>query len=82
MASLDEDIKERQENEVNVLAAIFENDMKVIRGSCPWKVWRNPEIVIHMTPFNNSRGSSEVHVSVNLRVKFTQRYPLEMPELR
>jgi len=76
-----DELKERQEEEVTCLAAIYENEMKDLRLADPWKVWRPPEIKIHLMPFNNSRGSTEVNVSVDLKVEFTPQYPLTVPKI-
>eukprot|EP00092_Neocalanus_flemingeri_P000288 GFUD01000308.1.p1 GENE.GFUD01000308.1~~GFUD01000308.1.p1 ORF type:complete len:1589 (+),score=464.17 GFUD01000308.1:43-4809(+) len=76
-----EELKERQENEVEALRSIFDTGFRDIRDEDVWKVWRPPELVLHLVPENSTQGYTEAHVSVDLRVKFSAKYPIVKPEL-
>ena len=74
------ELKERQENEVEALKSIFDHNFKDCREVDVWQVWRPPEFEIQILPENTTQGYSEAYVSVTLRFKFTQNYPEVRPE--
>ena len=76
-----DELKERQENEVAALKSIFDQSFQDHRVEDVWKVWRPPEFEIQILPENSTQGYCEAHVSVNVRVKFSVRYPLVGPEI-
>ena len=76
------ELKERQENEVQALRSIFDHNFKDCREIDVWQVWRPPEFEILILPENTTQGHSEAFVSITLRIKFTQRYPEVKPEHR
>jgi len=84
--NLDE-LKERQENEVEALKSIFDSSFRDIRRENVWNVSDEdarkvpPELIIHLVPENSTQGYTEAHVSVDLRVKFCPKYPLVKPAL-
>ena len=84
--NLDE-LKERQENEVEALKSIFDSSFRDIRKENVWNVSDEdarkvpPELIIHLVPENSTQGYTEAHVSVDLRVKFCPKYPLVKPAL-
>ena len=76
-----DELKERQENEVAALKSIFDQSFQDHRVEDVWKVWRPPEFEIQILPENSTQGYCEAHVSVNMRIKFSVRYPLVRPEI-
>ena len=76
-----DELKERQENEVAALRSIFDESFQDQRTEDVWKVWRPPEFEINILPENSTRGHCEAHVSVNVRIKFSARYPLVSPDI-
>jgi len=82
-----EELKERQENEVEALKSIFDSSFRDTRDENAWNVSGEdakkvpPELVIHLVPENSTQGYTEAHVSVDLRVKFSTKYPLVKPVL-
>ena len=75
------ELKERQENEVAALRSIFDQNFSDCREVDVWQVWRPPEFEITILPENTTQGYSQAYVSVTLKIKFTQNYPLIKPEL-
>ena len=82
-----DDLKERQENEVEALKSIFDSSFRDIRNENVWSLTDEdakkvpPELVIHLVPENSTHGYTEAHVSVDLRVKFCPKYPITKPVL-
>ncbi|XP_053331392.1 eIF-2-alpha kinase GCN2 [Spea bombifrons] len=67
----------RQENELQVLDAIYGGDFTDLRQNSPWKVQQPPEILLALSP-----QGKEVHVKVDLWVKCPQTYPDVPPEIK
>uniref|UniRef100_A0A8C5Q8M5 eIF-2-alpha kinase GCN2 n=1 Tax=Leptobrachium leishanense TaxID=445787 RepID=A0A8C5Q8M5_9ANUR len=67
----------RQENELQVLEAIYGGDFTDLRQNSPWKVQQPPEVILALRPLGN-----EVHVNVDLWVKCPQTYPDVPPEIK
>ncbi|KAG8449508.1 hypothetical protein GDO86_016233 [Hymenochirus boettgeri] len=67
----------RQENELQVLEAIYGGDFIDVRRSSVWKIQQPPEIILTLHPQGN-----EVHVKVDLWVKCPQTYPDVPPEIK
>ena len=88
MEADDSELKERQENEFEALKSIFDINFRDIRGeNMKWKVSDEtlkvvpPEFLLKVHPENSTNGYTEVHVSIELRVKFCSRYPYNKPSL-
>lgn len=77
----DEDLKERQENELKVLQSIFLDDIKDMRKRDKWKLWRPPEVLLTLRPQESMTPLKEVHVQVDLHVTCTHQYPNEAPRV-
>ncbi|XP_013386608.1 eIF-2-alpha kinase GCN2 isoform X2 [Lingula anatina] len=56
-------------------------DFKDCRTKDAWKVHRPPEICLRLLP-QQSMGSTQVYVQVELVIKCTENYPNEAPQLR
>ncbi|KAM8920871.1 eIF-2-alpha kinase GCN2 [Pelodytes ibericus] len=67
----------RQENELQVLEAIYGPDFTDLRASSPWKVQQPPEVILALRPQGN-----DVHVNADLWVKCPQTYPDVPPEIQ
>ena len=80
MAETEESLDERQENEVEVLRAIYDCDFEDLRKSDVWKVRRPPEFLLKMRPDHDSRGAQQA-CTVDLHVKCDEKYPLVPPQL-
>ncbi|XP_076353947.1 eukaryotic translation initiation factor 2 alpha kinase Gcn2 isoform X2 [Tachypleus tridentatus] len=76
---MEESLQERQENELNVLQAIFFDCIKDLRNQDVWKVWRPPEVQITLHPQQSMTTGKEVHVQLDLIVRCTENYPNEPP---
>ncbi|XP_014673320.1 PREDICTED: eukaryotic translation initiation factor 2-alpha kinase 4-like [Priapulus caudatus] len=76
----DNSYEARQEEEIEVLKAIYENEFEDIRGSDPWKVWRPPEIRLSLIPTGSS-SEKEIHSQLQLWIKCSAKYPDEEPEV-
>ncbi|XP_022239338.1 eIF-2-alpha kinase GCN2-like [Limulus polyphemus] len=76
---MEESLQERQENELNVLQAIFFDCVKDLRKQDVWKVWRPPEVQITLHPQQSMTAGKEVHVQLDLIVRCTEDYPNEPP---
>lgn len=77
----EESLSERQEFELQALEAIYTGDVVDLREKDAWKVQRPPEIKITIKPQESIGHHEENHVQVDLHVKCSARYPLEIPEL-
>ncbi|KAM4690200.1 eIF-2-alpha kinase GCN2 [Rhinophrynus dorsalis] len=67
----------RQENELQVLEAIYGGDFTDLRRNFAWKVQQPPEVILALRPQGN-----EVYVKVDLWVKCPQTYPDVPPEIK
>lgn len=74
----EEDLKERQENEMKVLQSMFLDDVKDLRKNDKWKTWRPPEILLTLRP-QQSMTPFQAHVQVDLHVKCNSQYPNVVP---
>ncbi|KAH6947973.1 hypothetical protein HPB50_022289 [Hyalomma asiaticum] len=61
----EEDLKERQENEMKVLQSMFLDDVRDLRKNDKWKTWRPPELLITLRP-QQSMTPFQAHVQVDL----------------
>ena len=50
------ELKERQENEVEALKSIFDHNFKDCREVDVWQVWRPPEFEIMILPENTTQA--------------------------
>ena len=75
-----DELKERQENEVEALKSIFDHNFKDCRHGDVWQVRRPPEFEILILPENSTQGYSQAYVSVTLKFKFTSSYPRVKPD--
>ncbi|XP_077179044.1 eIF-2-alpha kinase GCN2 isoform X2 [Paroedura picta] len=71
----------RQENELQVLEAIYGQDFQDLRHDRPWKVRQSPEINLVLRPQGLS-GDHEVYAKVDLWVKCPHTYPDTVPEIQ
>ncbi|XP_075049500.1 eIF-2-alpha kinase GCN2 [Mixophyes fleayi] len=67
----------RQENELQVLEAIYGEDFTDLRKSSAWKVQQPPEVTLALCPQGN-----ECYVKLELWVKCPQTYPDVPPEIK
>nr|DBA14331.1 TPA: hypothetical protein GDO54_005319 [Pyxicephalus adspersus] len=67
----------RQENELQVLEAIYGEDFTDLRKTSVWKVQQPPEVTLALCPQGN-----ECHVKLDLWVKCPQTYPDVPPEIK
>ncbi|KAH7981783.1 hypothetical protein HPB52_001093 [Rhipicephalus sanguineus] len=74
----EEDLKERQENEMKVLQSMFLDDVKDLRKNDKWKTWRPPELLITLRP-QQSMTPFQAHVQVDLHVRCSSQYPNDVP---
>ncbi|XP_075532445.1 eukaryotic translation initiation factor 2 alpha kinase Gcn2 [Dermacentor variabilis] len=74
----EEDLKERQENEMKVLQSMFLDDVKDLRKNDKWKTWRPPEILLTLRP-QQSMTPFQAHVQVDLHVRCNSQYPNVVP---
>ena len=77
----EESLVERQEEEVEVLKAIYDCDFQDLRKSDVWKVRRPPEFLLKIRPDHDSRGPNQQACTVDLRIKCSDKYPLVPPEI-
>ncbi len=80
MEEAETEAETRQEEEVQVLKAVYDEDFEDLRQKDVWKVERPPEFTLKLKPLHDSKGNLEENVSVKLRVKFGREYPKEAPE--
>ncbi|KAJ9599725.1 hypothetical protein L9F63_026426 [Diploptera punctata] len=74
--------RDRQENEILALKAIFTHELKDMREEDAWNVWRPLELVITLTPQQGSSGQQEVHAHIDLHVICSEQYPEEAPAIK
>ncbi|KAM3917996.1 eIF-2-alpha kinase GCN2 [Leptodactylus fuscus] len=67
----------RQENELQVLEAIYGEDFTDLRKTSAWKVKQPPEVTLSLRPQGN-----EFHVQLDLWVKCPLLYPDVVPEIK
>ncbi|KAM5129109.1 eIF-2-alpha kinase GCN2 isoform 2-T2 [Mantella aurantiaca] len=67
----------RQENELQVLEAIYGEDFTDLRRTSAWKVHQPPEVTLALCP-----QGIECHVRLDLWVKCPQKYPDVPPEIK
>ena len=93
---MDEDLKERQENEITVLKSIYLDDLldltnepptanKKAKQQSPSNDQAPPTVIrITLHPQNSESHCDiehECHVKIDLRVKLTPNYPNELPKI-
>ncbi|XP_071963594.1 eIF-2-alpha kinase GCN2-like [Antedon mediterranea] len=76
-----ESFQDRQENELQVLQAIFNDDFQDCRVCDAWKVYRPPDIKLHLKPQQSTHENANVHVKVDMHVKCPPEYPQLIPEI-
>lgn len=76
-----ESSKDRQENELISISAIFPNEVVDLRTKDAWKMWRPLELQITILPEGSMTVYQEVTVKVDLYVKCTDDYPNSLPEI-
>ncbi|XP_061407608.1 eIF-2-alpha kinase GCN2 isoform X1 [Lethenteron reissneri] len=74
-----ESYEDRQENELEVLTAIYGGELTDLRKQDPWKVRRPPQVCISLAPHDSAGGAC--YVTVDLTVRCPPRYPDELPEI-
>ena len=77
----EESLEERQENEVEVLKAIYDIDFEDLRAKDVWKIRRPPEFLLKMKPDHDSRGANQEACVVDLHVTCHDKYPLTSPTI-
>ncbi len=84
--SEEESPSSRQEQEVEVLKAIYESDFSDLRDNDVWKVRRPPEFTLRVTPSRSGDSDPGApgtqrrpNCEVVLRVKLDEEYPLSPP---
>ena len=80
MDHIEENLDERQEDEVEALKSIYDCDFDDLRKHDVWKVRRPPEFLLKIRPDHDSRGAQQT-CTVDLHVKCSKKYPLVAPEL-
>ena len=65
---VEEELRERQENEVEALKAIFDTSFTDLRCGDAWRVWRPAEFSLLLRPEHNTRGAP-AHVTAEITVK-------------
>ena len=78
----EESLGERQENEVEVLKAIYDYDFEDLREKDVWKVHRPPELTLKIRPDHDSRGGHQEICTIDIHIKCSDRYPLIIPDLK
>ena len=66
---VEEELRERQENEVEALKAIFDTSFTDLRCDDAWRVWRPAEFSLLLRPEHNTRGVTPAHVTAEITVK-------------
>ncbi|KAI7849877.1 kinase-like domain-containing protein [Circinella umbellata] len=75
------ELHEIQENEIEALKAIFMEDYVEVANQTPWKVANSsPEFILRLAPLGVEKD--DVHVSVDLKVRFPKAYPNKPPDLK
>ncbi|KAI8514989.1 Eukaryotic translation initiation factor 2 alpha kinase 4 [Branchiostoma belcheri] len=81
MADAEETYEERQENEVELLSAVYVDDFKDLRDQDAWKIKRPPEVCLTLVPQQSMHGTGDVYAKVDLLIKCPPNYPDVEPEL-
>ncbi|XP_078593658.1 eIF-2-alpha kinase GCN2-like isoform X1 [Branchiostoma floridae x Branchiostoma japonicum] len=81
MADAEETYEERQENEVELLSAVYVDDFKDLRDQDAWKIKRAPEVCLTLVPQQSMHGTADVYAKVDLHIKCPPNYPDVEPEL-
>ena len=82
MSENEDSLEERQENEVEVLKAIYDTDFEDLRANDVWKVRRPPELLLKIKPGHDSRGAGkQENCVVDLHIQCHAKYPLVPPSL-
>ncbi|XP_039950475.1 eIF-2-alpha kinase GCN2 [Bactrocera tryoni] len=81
-----ESFRERQIHELEVIKAIFANDVEVLRPSCdtdtPAAQWKPTEIRISLTPLrDSSNGHTEAYARTKLHIICPSKYPKIAPKI-
>nr|CAD7397392.1 unnamed protein product [Timema cristinae] len=71
--------QERQENEMEALKAIFAREMRDVRNDQAWGLWSPLDLIITVTPQQGSSGPQEAHVTIDLHIICSSKYPDELP---
>ncbi|GIX95593.1 eIF-2-alpha kinase GCN2 [Caerostris extrusa] len=76
--STNQDLKERQENELISISSIFPNEMKDLRNSV-WNIWKPLEMSITVYPEESMTDGRDSNLHVDLYIKCSATYPKTSP---
>ncbi|XP_033124847.1 eIF-2-alpha kinase GCN2-like [Anneissia japonica] len=76
-----ESFQDRQENELQLLQAMFNDDFEDCRVSDAWKVYRPPDFKLHLKPQKSTHENADVHVMVDMHIQCPPDYPQILPEI-
>ncbi|KAJ8673725.1 hypothetical protein QAD02_004987, partial [Eretmocerus hayati] len=79
--SQDESCQDRQNNELEVLKAIFGEELRDLRKNKNKKKWQPLDICLTLTPQRGMSGPAEVFAQVDLHVICGEKYPQEVPKI-
>ncbi|XP_069116071.1 eIF-2-alpha kinase GCN2-like [Argopecten irradians] len=78
---MSEDFSERQEDELQVLQAVYMDDVEDLRAKDVWKVKQALKVKLKLTPQQSSGTHVVIHTRLDMVVKCPSRYPEEVPEI-
>ncbi|KAL0111656.1 hypothetical protein PUN28_013086 [Cardiocondyla obscurior] len=77
-----ESCKVRQQSELEVLKAIFGDELQDLRKNKNKKKWQPLDIVITLTPQKGMSGPAEVYAQIDLHIICCDKYPDEIPTIQ
>ncbi|XP_060076346.1 eIF-2-alpha kinase GCN2-like [Ylistrum balloti] len=78
---MEDDFSERQEDELQVLQAIFMDDVEDLRTRDAWKVKQAVKLRLKLSPQQSCGTHGEVYARLDMVVKCPTRYPEEVPDI-
>ncbi|KAK0182830.1 hypothetical protein PV327_000924 [Microctonus hyperodae] len=80
--SSEESFQDRQDNEFEVLKAIFADEITDLRTHKNKRKWQPMDITINLTPQKGMSGPAEIHAQIDLHITCGEKYPEEVPSFQ
>ncbi|KAK0164782.1 hypothetical protein PV328_003359 [Microctonus aethiopoides] len=80
--SSEESFQDRQDNEFEVLKAIFADEITDLRTHKNKRKWQPMDITIKLTPQKGMSGPAEIYAQIDLHITCGEKYPEDVPSFQ
>ncbi|KAK7084017.1 Eukaryotic translation initiation factor 2 alpha kinase 4 [Halocaridina rubra] len=78
---MEDSVRETVEGEVEIMRSAYSEEFTDLREQDVWKIPRPPEVLLKLGPHHSQGGTLHTHVYVELKIKTTEKYPNEAPDI-